>query len=365
MNHITDTRSFGRKLLERVITTFAIYHVIAISIGVGLVVSTIILGGIIAAFASTDTSSLTESKVIYGTGSNQILSIPITGVIFGTSDEMGGDIFGSLGGATAGYDVKDQLYTAANNDLYAGVVLEINSPGGTIYGAHAIADGVKYYREVTKRPVYAHISGMGASGGYWAAASASKIVGDYGSLIGSIGVIMGPFQYYDGLVAEDGGLFGGGVVTQNGIESFYITAGSGKDAGSPYRRLTPEELSVFQSSINKEYDLFVSHVASSRAITADAVRTKIGAHAYDPSTAKDLKLIDEIGSKQAAYQALAKVAGVENDFQIVQDKPIPGFVESLLGAKKENTSTPLSKLPLCQGRSVLAYQGDLRTICSQ
>jgi len=365
MSQAADTRSFGRKLLERVVTTFAIYNVLAISIGAGLVVTAVILGAIAAAFATTDTSEITESKVIYGSGSYQLLSIPINGVIVGTSDEMGGDLFGSLGGMTAGYDVKDQLYKAAEADFVAGVILEINSPGGTIYGAHAIADGVSYYREKTKRPVYAHISGMGASGGYWAAAAADKVVGDYGSLIGSIGVIMGPFQYYDGLVAQDGGILSGGVVTQNGIESFYITAGTGKDAGSPYRRLTPEELAVFQKSINLEYTQFVDHVSRSRGIPMTTIRDIVGAHAYDPTTAKELKLINSVGSKQAAYAQLAKAANVENDYQVVQDKPIPGFVETLLGAKKPQSTTPTSQLPLCQGRSVLAYQGDLQSICSQ
>lgn len=365
MSQTADTRSFGRKLLERVVTTFAIYHVIAISLFIGFIVTIFTTAAIFASFASADVNDMTKPEVVYGSGSAQILSVPVNGVIVGSSDEMGGDFLGSLGGMTAGYDIKDQLYAAAGSGQYAGVILEINSPGGTIYGAHAIADGVKYYREKTKKPVYAHISGMGASGGYWAAVSANKVYGDHGSMIGSIGVIMGPFQYYDGLIGQDGGLLGGGVVTQNGIESFYITAGSGKDAGSPYRRLTPEELAVFQNSINKEYDQFVAHVATSRNLSPEIVRNQIGAHAYDSMTARDLKLIDTIGSKQIAYQALAEAANVGNDYQIVQDKPIPGFVETLLGAKKEQANMPMSQLPLCQGRSVLAYQGDLRTICSQ
>jgi protease IV len=107
-----------------------------------------------------------------------------------------------------------------------GVVLEINSPGGAICGARAIADDVSYYRSKAKKPIYAHVEGLAA---YWAASAADKVIADYGSDIGSIGVIMGPFKYYNTVVNEDSGLFDGGVITQNGIESVSITAGKPKD----------------------------------------------------------------------------------------------------------------------------------------
>ena len=131
---------------------------------------------IVLSFAlGEDTSAQTEYPAVYGDGANQLLSIKVNGVIMGDSadNEMP---LGDVGGNAYGYDIKAKLYAAAADDNIKGVILDINSPGGTIYGSRAIADGVKYYKDTTKKPVYAFISGIGASGAYWAAASADPTV---------------------------------------------------------------------------------------------------------------------------------------------------------------------------------------------
>lgn len=299
---------------------------------------------------------------IYGDGYNELLSIPITGLIVGSEEEASS--FGIFEEApTVGYTIKEQLYKASDDSRINGVILEINSPGGTIYGSRAIADGVAYYREKTGNPVYAFISGMGASGAYWAASSTDKIFADYGSDIGSVGVIMGPFQFYNQILAEDGGILGGGVITQNGIESTYITAGKSKDAGSPYRRLTAEELASFQQSVNNEYDNFVSYVASHRKIPEATLRNTIGAMAYDNKTAQSHKLIDQTMSREEAYEKLARAAGIEDNFTILREERTPGFLESLLQAatQKQNKSSQAQACGISS--SILAYHGDVATLC--
>lgn len=278
-----------------------------------------IFSAIIGAAAGTAPGENTYDT-IYGKGQNQFLSIPIQGIILGSSSEK--DNISTLfnEGATYGYDVKDQLTAAADDDTIKGVVLEVNSPGGTIFGAHAIADGVKYYKTKTQKPVYAHIEGEGASGAYWSAVSADKIYADYGTETGSIGVIMGPFQYYDGIISQDNGLLGGGVVTQNGIETVTITAGKSKDIGSPYRRLTGQEIESLQKSVDNEYSEFVAYVSGQRHIPEDTIRNSIGAMIYEPKTALQLKLIDQIGSRQEVYTALAEAGHFPSDYTIVQKK---------------------------------------------
>jgi len=175
-----------------------------------------------------------------------------------------------------------------------------------------IADGVEYYRSQTHKPIYAHISGTGASGAYWAAASTDKILVDYGSDVGSIGVIMGPFQYYNTVLSEDSGLLGSGVVTQNGIESVTITAGKSKDVGNPYRKLTSDEIAALQKQVNNEYDDFVSYVSKRRGIDEATIRNQIGAMAYDQRTALAYHLSDATMNRQDAYDTLAKAAGYPN-----------------------------------------------------
>lgn len=326
------------------------------------------LFGLITMFSSPEAMSSNPFSYspIYGSGYNSLLSIKVSGPITG-SDQ------GSLGPfadvSASGYYIKQQLQAAADDDSIKGVILEVSSPGGTIYGARAIADGVTYYKEHTGKPVYAYVEGLAASGGYWAIAPTDKIIADYGSDVGSIGVIMGPFQYYDGVIAEDGGLLGGGIVTQNGIESTYFTAGTSKDMGSPYRRLTPSEVQNLQQAVNNEYENFVAYVAEHRKISAETIKDTIGALAYDNKSALELKLIDNTGSRDAAYAELAKAAGIEDDYQIVQEDYIPTFLETILftlTGKPNKHAQSQKQFDTCSlTRSTLAYHGDVTRLCNK
>ena len=303
-------------------------------------------------------------KTVYGYGDNEILSIPINGVILGTDDSGGSlaSLFGS--GQTYGYDVKDQLYAAAHDDRIKAVVLEVDSPGGTIYGSRAIADGVAYYKSATHNPVYTHIEGVGASGAYWASSSADKVYADDGSEVGSIGVIMGPFEYYNTVLSEDSGLLGGGVVTQNGIQSVTITAGRSKDIGSPYRKLTAQEIQTLQQSVNNEYDGFVGYVSKHRGIPEDTIRNTIGAMIYDPKTALDLKLIDGSSSRDGTYDALAQAAGIQGNYQVIREQYSAGLVSALVGAVTHKV-VPTATFDTCSLTQVaLAYHGDTSSWCA-
>ncbi|MFW5703498.1 MAG: S49 family peptidase [Patescibacteria group bacterium] len=261
-----------------------------------------------------------------------ILSIPVTGIILTEqTTDVGFFNFLDEGGVTYGYSVKEELKRAADNPDVRAILLEINSPGGTIGGAKAISDGIRNYQEATGNPVYAHITDLGASGGYWAAASTDLIVADFGSAVGSIGVIQGPFRYYDDVVAE-GGIFGG-VETAGGIEYRYFTAGEYKDTGSPYRRLTEEEEDHWQTALNNEYELFVEHVSTSRDLSPGFIRERIKALPYETTRALELGLIDAVGSKDEALQQLATAAGLEpGTYNVIQEDIFVDFFSELFGA---------------------------------
>lgn len=363
----SQNHPFIDSLIKRIVRIVVTWNVV-----VACLIGTLFIFGIIGAVIGVAASSeVVESDVTYrtvhGDGSNQIVSIKVSGIIMGSDDSAGGfaDAFSM---AAYGYDIKDQLISEADANTASGIILEIDSPGGTIYGSRAIADGVAYYKSKTNKPVYAHIQGMGASGAYWAAASADKIYVDYGSDVGSIGVIMGPFEYYDKPIATNGGILGGGVVTQNGVESMNITAGTSKDVGNPYRRLTAQELQALQKMVNNEYDEFVKFVSKQRGISDDDIRNKIGAMGYDSKSALELKLVDKIGSRENAYHALAEKAGVQDDFHVVRIEPMPSPIESFLSAawqapQKEAKAQSTSACSLSQ--SVMVYRGDLAALCKK
>ncbi|GIW59811.1 MAG: endopeptidase IV [Patescibacteria group bacterium] len=340
---------------------------------IGLFILLAIVGASVDS-SQTDAGDTFRTSFVYGTenAADKILQVPINGIILGDSSD--GMDFASIlyGGITYGYDVKDYLRWAAKQDEIKGVVLMINSPGGTIVGSQAVADAVAEYREVTRKPVYAHIAGLGASGAYWSAVSTDKIYADYGSVTGSIGVIMGSILYYDNPTAY-GDSFGASVDTENGIKEYSLSAGKGKDFGNPFRPPSEEELRIYQSSLENEYSRFVEYVAERRGIDAQIIRDQIGAHVYDNMTAESLKLIDGSQMKEKSYEVIAESAGIENAYQVVGLEG-PGFFEKLFAMPMEivrerrvegTREDMLKKSSFCAPKTILAYHGDLQASCAR
>lgn len=332
---------------------------------IAFVIPLIVLIAIIGAAASDDDDDYTFAYGDEG-NRNKLLSVPIRGVILGEEpDET--SIFGSLG-VVYGYSIKETLREAAKDSSIDGIVLELETPGGTIFGSQAIAAGVREYQERTGKPVLAFVAGISASGGMYSMAGADLILADHGSLLGSIGVTMGAFEYWDGLIATEGGLFGGGVTTSGGIEFQPITAGRGKDMGAPYRRLTDEERRVLQQGVDNAYADFVQLVSDGRGIPESDIREKIGALVYDNKTAEDLGLIDGTANRHEAYAEAARLAGLEGDnWQVVREKGGAGIFSGLFGLGRDDKpeATVDSTRGICfPANTILAYYGDVIALCA-
>lgn len=329
------------------------------ALGFGVVIMGMTIGGLSSLVSEDSLDSIDATYVFHAgdaTSRQKLLSIPIEGVILGEPSENDWTAWLSGDGVTYGYSIKEELMTAAAKDEVDGVILEFHSPGGTIFGSQAIADGVAEYRQATGKPVYAFVGSMAASGAYWAAAATDKIYADAGTSIGSIGVIYGPFKYYDGVISEDGGAFMGGVVTQNGIESQYITAGTSKDLGNPYRRLTESEVTVLQADVDNAYDQFVNFVAANRKLSAFTIRSAIGALIYDESQAQTLGLIDATANRDEVYQELAQAANLDS-YQVVRSSQDSSFWSQLM-MSLTRPETPRTTTRFCPfATNVLALAG--------
>ena len=287
-------------------------------------------------------------------------AIPVQGTIMADASDGAG-----LMGGTYGYEVADLLDGLKAGDA-GGVVLLINTPGGSINGSRAMADAIDRYRERTGHKVFAYVQGMSASGGMYTMAGADEILADHGSLVGSVGVILGPLQYYNGVVALDGGIFGGGVTTTGGISSEYITAGRGKDAGNPYRPLTEEERAMFQSWVDQEYVSFVDQVATKRKIERTVMTEEVGAGILGTDQAQQVGYIDGVMGRPEAFRHFAEASGLDpNDTKLVQSEGL-GFWASLLGFETRPLGTALAAEPvegqpakvtsvLCTSRTPLAW----------
>lgn len=347
---------------------------LGVAFGVGLVclallVATLLGTGIIvgAAGASKISSAMTTTP-IWGPGkaSNKMLALNISGAIAGAG---GGTMFDT---GTYGYEIADQL-DALNADDYAGVLLLMDTPGGSIYGARAIADAVVRYQERTGHKVVAYVQSMSASGGMYAMAPADLIVADYGTLVGSIGVVFGPFSRYRDVTGLTGTILSSGVLTSGGITMEYLTQGTGKDFGNPFRDMTDQERAVYTHGLEVEYKQFVDHVARHRGIPAERIVDDLGAFMFDPYTAIDKGLVDEVMGRADGFRAAAKLNGVDPDDTQVVTPAKPSQLAMLLGAQARvpGHNTPLSTADglqatseLCVGApTVLAFAGDFTKVC--
>jgi protease-4 len=182
-------------------------------------------------------------------------------------------------------------------------------------------------------------------------AGADEIIADYGSLIGSIGVIFGPFQQYRDVKATTGTLFTEGYVTTGGIEYSYLTEGKDKDFGNPFREMRKEERAVLQAGLANVYDDFVTWVATNRELDRAVITEQLGAHIFDPEAAIANGLIDSQMGIDEAYRQAAKVMGVDPADTRVVTPAAPSMLEQLLGV---SARVPGHAIPLKAGEAASA-----------
>jgi protease-4 len=192
--------------------------------------------------------------------------------------------------------VREELEKAAEDDDVKALVLRINSPGGTVTASDILYHEIKRFKARKRVPVVASILDVGASGGYYVALAADRIVAHPTTVTGSIGVLM--------LTVNSSGL-----LEKIGVSADYITSGPRKDMGSPFRALTPEERAIFQGVIDQLYGRFVGLIVRERGLDEARVRSFADGRIYTASEALALKLVDRIGYLEEAIAVAKEAAG--------------------------------------------------------
>lgn len=351
---------------------FGIGSGIGLGLGAASLLLALVLGGMalvgsLTLVSTAGGTATTQLATIWGGGSQSLRAIPITGPIL--ADASDGALL-SVG--SYGYEIATQIDGLTADDA-GGLVLLVNTPGGSIGGSRAISDAVVRYQERTGQKVLVHVSSMSASGGVYATAPADEIIADHGALVGSIGVIFGPFDQYSGVVATSGTLFESGVTTTGGITREYLSQGEGKDFGNPYRPITAEERAVYTVGLANEYDHFVGHVAEHRDIPEATIRSEIGAHLYDGSRAEAHGLIDGVLGRDEFFRHAAEAAGLDPDDTRVEAVRQPSAWEAFLGVQRpfgvapavhgSQGVAPVLSPVFCRATQPLAYSGDLSAVC--
>lgn len=208
-----------------------------------------------------------------------------------------------------------KLIDKANKDIMIkAIILEINSPGGSVVASKEIANAIKS----AQKPTVAWIREVGASGAFWAATSADKVVADPASMTGSVGV---EASYIDFSKAMD----------KYGITYNRLVSGDLKDTASPYKELTAKEKEYLMGKVITLKDIFVAAIAANRNLTFDYVNSKATGEIWLGSEAKDMGFVDVLGGKNEAQAVAQHLANLTKSRLVTIEKPTPLLSDLLTG----------------------------------
>jgi protease-4 len=218
-------------------------------------------------------------------------------------------------GAIMGSEIYlERLKAFEEDDAIKAVVVRINSPGGVVGPSQEVYEEILKLKK--KKPVIASMSAVGASGAYYIACACEIIYAMPGTMTGSIGVIMEFIDVSSGL-------------TKLGITAGSITSGKMKDAGTPFRPMSPEEREYFLAVVNDVQDQFVEAVSKSRKIPAEKVRSFADGRIYTGRQALKLGLVDKMGGLEDAIELAKNRSGITDEPRIIRPKEEKGLFESL------------------------------------
>ncbi|MFB3905913.1 MAG: signal peptide peptidase SppA [Acidobacteriota bacterium] len=226
------------------------------------------------------------------TSSNKVAFVATQGVITsGTSEEFSGIVGGN--------SVTTLLRRLREDKSVKGLILRVNSPGGSVVGSEMVWDEVRMLEKQGK-PVIVSMSGVAASGGYYISMNARRILSQPSTITGSIGVIFGKFDlsgFYDWI----------------GMDVEQIKISPNADIFSLSDSLTPEQRKQLEDWMTDVYETFVSKAAKSRGLTYEVMEPKAHGRVYTGTQAKATGLVDEIGGVAKAVEEMRKALKLGKD----------------------------------------------------
>lgn len=280
-----------------------------------------------------------EEKLIGGTDPDKILIISIEGMI---SDSTQESFFGPSTESLVSR-VKESLKFAERDPNLRGIILKINSPGGTVTASDIIYHEIVKFRTRTGIPVLAGFMDTAASGAYYIAMGTDVVGAHPTTVTGSVGVILSGMNFKEGL-------------DKIGVKDQSITSGSNKAIGSPFTEMTPEQRKILQSIVDSLYGRFFDIVKRGRPNVSESRLKEIcDGRIFTAEQAKKEGLVDFVGyfddfvyqlvqhpkyrgSKTGNPRIITYQRGkfkVENVYQTQNQSPNPqmGIVDKILGSQ--------------------------------
>lgn len=192
------------------------------------------------------------------------------------------------------------LLEIAEDDDIDGLIIRVNSPGGSAFASEQIWDAVQEFKAITGKQVYVSMSDYAASGGYYISCGADKIYAQSLTLTGSIGIF--------GLIPNAKTL----ITDKLGVTAHTVSTNPSGDLPNLFTPMTPMQKTQMQAYVERGYELFVKRVADGRHMSVDSVKAIAEGRVWDGRKAKAIGLVDKIGGLDMAIADMVKELNVEN-----------------------------------------------------
>lgn len=272
------------------------------------------LAGLVGAGGGADVDDTTELREeTHPDAKKKIAIVEVRGVLVRGSGGVG-----RPGGATPA--ALRMLDHAIDDSKVAGVLLHLDTPGGSVTDADLLHQRVTRLREQGK-PVLVHMGDLCASGGYYTAVAANEVWALPTTITGSIGVIIQSLNVHE-------------LLEKHGVRDVSITSGKNKALLSPTRSMSPEQRALLQDVVDALQDRFVDLVAKGRNLDEGTVRQLADGRIFTAEQAKAAKLIDEIGYRKKALEKLKQLSE-GGPFNVVRYSRRPSFWDVLTASRRD------------------------------
>lgn len=234
-----------------------------------------------------------------------------------------GDIVDSGEGGIVGATMVPDIVKLADDKDVKGLVLRVNSGGGSAFASEQIWDALEYFKSKGK-PFYVSMGDMAASGGYYISCGADKIYADHTTLTGSIGVF--------GLIPDFSNL----ATEKLGVTFATVQTNANAAFPSVMTGLSEQQIDALQKSVENTYDQFTYRVAQGRDMSQDSVKMIAEGRVWTGGAALGLGLVDEIGSLNAAVTAIADELGMDADKVVTYPNIEDKFFAQFLSKARKN-----------------------------
>ncbi|MBN2373024.1 signal peptide peptidase SppA [bacterium] len=207
-----------------------------------------------------------------------------------------------------------QLERFSDDDSVKAIVIRIDSGGGGVAPSQEMYEAVINFKKETKKKVVVSFGNIAASGGYYVACAADKIVSNPGTITGSISVIM--------RIPNLQSLF-----KKLGYEEQIVKSGKFKDIGSISRAMTKEERAILEDMMLDVHEQFIEAISRSRNIDLEYIREIADGRIFSGRQAKELNLVDNLGTMEDAIDLAGKLAGISGKPKVLSEKKKLSFFE--------------------------------------